>query len=208
MHAVKTGGQFIAAIQIAAQSNVFTIGIQFQQMQDMIANRAEIRLIPNEGSALVEAGNAARFAISAEHIIRQIAAVAANSAGIGMGGNNGLFGDLHDIPEALVRNVAHIDQNTKTLGFTKEFPALIRQAAAGHIGAGQIVLFIPAKGSDAEAGFVHHFQQFRVKTDTRRAFNGQNSGHFAIFQVLLHIIGRKCQFDLIPVHLHLGNDHG
>ena len=184
---------------------MLSAGVKLHKMQDMVAHGIQRRLLPGELRADVVPGHAAGLGDGTEHIIRQVAAVVPDGAAVGMSGDNGRPGDIHNIPEPLVADMADVDQHSQTLGFFHIRPPLIGQSAAGLMGAGQGILFVPAKAGNTEADEPKAAQQLRVISDSRCSFQRQDGGHLSVLPVFFNFlrgIGNGNQI-LVLVHFPL-----
>ena len=125
-----------------------------------------------------------------------------------MGGDNGFLGDIHNIPEALVADVTHVHAHAEALGLPDIGLAQIRQAAAGNVGAGKRVLFVPAQAGDPKTDGVQVFQQLRVVVDASSSLQSQNGGHFAASAVFLDFRRGIGNGNKVAVFIHLPLDGG
>ena len=125
-----------------------------------------------------------------------------------MSGDDWRLGDIHNIPEALVADMADVDQHSQALGFFHIRPPLIGQSAAGLMGAGERILFVPAKAGDAEADKPETAQQLRVISDSRCSFQRQNGGHLSGFPVFLNFLRRIGNGNQILVLVHFPLERG
>ena len=99
LNVLKSGGHFGNSVQIAAQGNVLSAGVKLHKMKNVVAHGVQGGLLPGELRADVVPGHAAGLGDGTEHIIRQVAAVVPDGAAVGMGGDNGRPGDIHNIPK-------------------------------------------------------------------------------------------------------------
>ena len=89
------------------------------------------RIVPGRDKfdPVVDADNSAGLHDRPEHLIGDVPCVAADGAGIGMGGNNGRCGDLHQIPERRVGAVRDVHENTAALRLPDEGTAEVVEPA-------------------------------------------------------------------------------
>ena len=125
-----------------------------------------------------------------------------------MGGDHRGLGDFHNVPEALVADVADINAHAQTLGLPDVVHAQIRQTAAGDIGAGERIFFVPAQTGHPEADSPEVFQQFRIVVDAGSTFQSQNGRHFSGGPVFFNFLGRIDQRNQVLVRVDLPLDGG
>ena len=104
--------------------------------------------------------------------------------------------------------MADVNAHSQPLGFLYIFPAQIGKPAAGDVGAGKGVLFVPAQARHPEADGPQVFQQRRVIVDACRSLQGQNGGHFAICPVFLNFVYGIGNGNQVAVFVHLPLDGG
>ena len=183
-----------------------TFRIQFHKVENMIADRIDSGIITGKFCTEIVSGNAVGLTDGFEHIIRQIPAVIVDRSAVGMCCNNRRIGNLHDIPEALVADMAHINQHTQALCFPNIFLTPVRQTASCNMRAGQRVFLIPAKTGNSEADQGKTFQQFRIIAKTRSTFQRQDCRHFSILTVLYNLTGCICNGNNILIRVNFPLD--
>ena len=78
----------------------------------MGADRVQRGLFPQEFRELIDTCHAARIPDGPEHIVRQVPGMGTDGPAVGMGGYHRRLGDLHNIPEACIADMAHIHQDS------------------------------------------------------------------------------------------------
>ncbi len=104
---------------------MLSAGVKLHKMKNVVAHGVQGGLLPGKLRADIVPGHAAGLDDGAEHIVRQVAAVVPDGAAVGMGGDDGRLGDIHNIPEALVADVADVDQNSQSLSLSDICPPLV-----------------------------------------------------------------------------------
>ena len=92
-------------------------------------------LVVEEAAAVVQTHEAALVGEGADHLVSEVAAVGCEGTAVGVAGRKGAGGVLHNVPEALVGQVAHICDDVQTLHLSQELKALFFQARLGIGGA-------------------------------------------------------------------------
>ena len=120
-----------------------------------------------KGRIVVQARNAAALRKGADHLIGQVAGVGCQCTAVGVAGRKRPGAVLHDIPEALVRKVAHIHDHVHPFHLGQKFKALPGQtlfglghqhAAGVPLRACQLVFVVPCQGHHARAQLIHPAQ--------------------------------------------------
>ena len=171
-------------------------------VEQMIACGVQGGVLPYESGVKIKSGHASAGADGAEHIVAEIAAHIPEGSAVGVGGNNGRVGHVHDVPKGLIAEVADIHGHTHPLRFLYKGPALICQTTAGQMRTGQRVLLVPGQRHHSKTDKTQVLQYLRVVANACRTLQGQDSRSLALFQVLPDIIRAVSQTDLPAV---LGN---
>ena len=134
-----------------------------------------------------------------------------------MAGCKGTGAVLGDVPEALIREVAHICNDVQPLHLGQELEALFFQAGlrvglAGpdgirvgsrhHIGAGQLVFVVPGQGHHPDAQLMHEPQHAQAALAAAALFNGQHSADLARLRILADVLRLIHRRDKIAVLCH------
>ena len=107
----------------------------------------------------IDAHHAAAVADGAELVIRQIAAVTAETAGVGVGGDDCPLPHLHQVPKAPVREMGHIGIDVIAVEFTDKCTTLFAETALrlGNVAAAEDIGAIPHGIENAHALLGHRF---------------------------------------------------
>ena len=156
----------------------------------MVTDSVQRRMFSNKLSVLIETCHAAGLADGEEHFIGKIPCVIPDSAAVRVGRDNGCRGNVHNIPESLVTDMAHIHHHSKALRLPDIGSTQVRKSFSRHVGTCKRIAFIPPKGSDPESNLIQILQKFRIKAKTSGTFNSQQCRHFSGSAVSFNFIRR------------------
>ena len=107
----------------------------------------------------IDTHHAATVADGAELVVRQIAAVTAETAGVGVGGDNCPLPHLQQIPKATVREMGHIGIDMVAVEFADKPTTLLAETAfrLGNVAATEDVGTIPHGIENTYAPLGHRF---------------------------------------------------
>ena len=131
--------------------------------------------------------------------------MAADGPAVGVGGDDGLPGHFHDVPERRVGQMAHICQNAQPLRFLYPRPAHIGKTLFRmiHMAARQIVPVVPGDIYAPYAPLGRRLQLFRLAAEKLAPFDGQQRRDFSRFVCLPDAPSAGAEGDKIAVFLQL-----
>jgi len=130
---------------------------------------------------------------------------------VGVAGRKGPGAVLHDIPEALIRKVAHVHDHVQPFHLGEEGKAgpgqalfgLGHQHAAGvQLGCGQLVFVVPGQGHHAHTQLVHAAQHAKAPLAAGTFFDGEHAADLPGLGVFADICGCVHRGDLVRVRRH------
>ena len=164
-----------------------------------------------EGRVVVQARNAAALGKGADHLVGQVAGMGGQRPAVGVAGRKGPGAVLHDIPEALIRKVAHVHDHVQPFHLGEEGKAgpgqalfgLGHQHAAGvQLGACQLVFVVPGQGHHAHAQLVHAAQHTKAPLAAGAFFDGEHAADLSGFGIFADVRRRVHRGDLVRVRRH------
>ena len=137
-------------------------------------------------------------------------------AAVGVAGRKGAGGVLHNVPEALVGQVAHVCDDVQTLHLSQELEALFFQARLGvggagpdvvapagdDVGAGKLVLVVPGQSHHADAQLVHPAQHADAALAAAALFDGEHSADLSLGGVFSDVRGFIYRCNILRVFFH------
>ena len=179
-----------------------------EHVLEMGAQSVKVCLPAEERRIEVQADRAAGLRQRAQLIVRQVPRAAAQSAGVGMAGQNGGLRAVHELPERSFGQMTHIDPQAEPLRLPDKVAPTRRQAKRGAVPARKRVVGIPRQREHAEALLPQPFESARVAADDLAALHGQQRSDPPLLrqaQGLRTVCGKA---DAAAVLLHLAAQEG
>ena len=162
-----------------------------------------VAVVAQELHKVVQTDQAVAAHHLADHVVRQVALVAAQRAGVGVRGDEGLRRDLQQIREAGVVEVGHIHQNVFLFHLAHGGLAEFAHAVVRGVARAELVLAVPGQSDGTHALLGERVDAGKVAGEHAAVLNGQERGGLARRPGLLHIVGVAAGGDAVAELLHL-----
>ena len=204
LHAGEALRKLRCTVQIESDGNV-TLAAEVKKMVEMTAEvfkrcRAALR---QERADKIQTCRAAELADGAELLVGQIADAAAHGGRVGVAGHDRLFRQLRHVPEAALREMAHIHDHPEPLCAAEKVLTLLCQTRSRFAGAGQGVINVPDQRDHPHALFIRLVQPSGVAVDGLRALDREEGRRLSGADRLLCVLRRAAEGSHILIFVQL-----